>query len=180
MVRSYELVNVLLYLASDRGRKSIPFNWLVLTAEIAEALEGYLTNQTVFLERFVGYRNAESFAPAWFEDSFNKWLENLISVHGLKLNPSLRDLIKETLVVGWEPKDGPSDGYNTNGVNRWRQLMIQTGHFSDIYGNFTWTVPDAEWVAEFIERELGEETRNHCQGIADLIKKCMERDTSHQ
>lgn len=176
MVKNYHLIDTLLYFASDSGKKTMPFDWLILTSEIARALEEYLSGDTSFSEKFKDYRFDESFAPAWFEDSFNQWLDNLLAIHGSKLNPGLRDSFKETLTIKWVPKDGPSDGYNTNGVKQWHHDMIQMGHFSDLHGNFTWMVPEANLVANFIERELGEEACHHCQNIADLMKKHIELD----
>lgn len=178
MVESQHLVDTLLYFASDRGRKPVPFDWLTLTVIIAKALDEYMTGEN--LKLFEHYRQRESVAPAWFEDSFNFWLDNLLASHGSKLNPSLKDLFQKTLTIGWVSKDGPSDGYNTNGVNQWRYFMIQMGHFSNLHGNFTWAVPEAESIAEFIERELGEEARHHCQSIADLMKKHIEREMSRR
>ena len=77
--------------------------------------------------------------------------------------------------MSWVPKDGPSDGYNTNGVDRWRYTMIMFEHFSDNHGNFHFTASDAERVKEYIERELSEEENNHCQEIARLTEKHIDK-----
>lgn len=177
-MKESNLVETLLYFASGKGRKPVPFDWLTLTVVIAKALEEYLTGENLNL--FDNYRQRESFAPAWFQDSFNPWLGNLLDSHGSKLNPNLRDLFQKTLTIQWVPKDGPSDGYSTNGVGQWRHWMIQMAHFSDLHGNFTWSVPEVESAAEFIERELGEEARHHCKGIADLMKSYIEREMSRR
>lgn len=169
-VKDHRLVEMLLYLASDHGRKPVPFDWFLLTAAIAAALYEYLTGRTDFPAKFQD-KTYENFSPAWYEAGFNKWLDALLEEHGTKLNPGLRQVFKDLLVISWVPKDGPSDGYNTNGVNDWKHNMTQFGHFSDVYGNFNFTVSEAESVKKSIERELSEEARNHCEEIARLMEK---------
>lgn len=174
-VACLRLAETLLYLASDQGRKPIPFNWFLLTAGIAAALYEHLTGRTDFPAKF---RNPEfeSFTPVGYEQSFNEWLDELLKEHGTKLNPSLRRTFKDLLTIEWVPKDGPSDGYNTNGMHYWKQNMIQLGHFSNIYGDFNFTVREAESVREYIERELSEEARCHCEEMAQCIGKDIDRD----
>jgi len=177
-MKDCRLAETLLYFASDRGRKSIPFNWLPLTASIATSLYEYLTGRTDFPEKFWDKRYA-SFSPAWYEDQFNKWLSELLEKHGAKLNPSLRQTFKEMLTIQWVSKDGPSDGYNTNGVDHWKHNMIQFGHFSDNYGMFNFTVQEAEAAREHIERELSEEALHHCEEIARLMEKHIDKSSAH-
>ncbi len=172
-MKDYFLAEMLLFLASNQGRKSIPFDWFLLTASIAAGLYEYLTGRTDFPKKF-GDKGYEGFSPAWYQDCFNEWLEALLKEHGAKLNPSLRQTFKEMLTIQWVSKDGPSDGYNTNGVDRGKHGMIQLGHFSDVYGKFNFTVQEAEAVKEYIERELSEEARNHCEEIARLMEKHIE------
>lgn len=168
--KEHRLAETLLYLASDHGRKPIPFDWFLLTAAIAAALCEYLTGKTDFPSKFQD-KGYENFTPAWYEKDFNKWLDALLKEHGTKLNPGLRRVFKNLLAVSWVPKDGPSDGYNSNGVNEWKHNMIQFGHFSNVYGNFNFTVSEAESIREYIERELSEEARLHCEEIARLMEK---------
>lgn len=164
------LVETLLYLASDHGRKPKPFDWFLLTAAISAALYEYLTGKTDFPEEFLNKRY-ESFSPAWYERDFNKWLDELLQGSGIKLNPGLRQTFKDLLVISWIPRDGSSDGYNTNGVNDWMHHMIQFGHFSNVYREFHFTVQEAESVKEYIDRELSEEESHHCEEVARLMAK---------
>src|SRR3989344_2301282 len=164
-MKDYRLAETLLFLASNQGRKSIPFRWFPLTASIAAGLYEYLTGRTDFPAKFKD-PYFESFTPAWYENQLNQWLSELLEKHGAKLNPSLRQTFKEMLTIQWVSKDGPSDGYNTNGVDRWNHNMTQFGHFSDVYGKFNFTVQEAESAKKYIEREISEEARHHCEEIA--------------
>lgn len=173
-MKDHYLAETLLYFSSSQGRKTITFNWFLLTAGIAAALHEYLTSRTDFPEKFQN-PHFESFTPAWYEQGFNKWLDELLKERGAKLNPGLRQAFKDLLTVKWIPKDGPSDGYNTNGVDRWKHFNIQLGHFSDVHGNFNFTVQEAESIKEYIDRELSEEARCHCEEIARLMVKYTDK-----
>ncbi len=167
----HELIELLLYFASHKGKRRMIFEWEMLTMEIAAALCCYLTGRTDIPDRFF---RSEFRAFGNFQDEFNGWLNELLDAHGSKINPGLREAFREMLTIDWQNKVGPSDGYNRNEVREWYFAMI--GVYNNFRRTFAFSVEHIGAIERRMSQDFGEETINHCEAIAALMNGYIERD----
>ena len=171
--RCFKLINVLLYLASEKGRKPLPFAWDTLTLEIAAALYELLTGQDGFSRKLFD-PDHRTLDPGWVSN-FNAMLDAMLADHGHRIIPSLRRSLHRTLRISWHDNAAPDRGrYPANEVHEWYCWCM--GGYKKGSDTFAWSVPDAEQIGAYINGELGPEVLDYCQAIADLMKKHVARD----
>lgn len=126
-----QILYLLLYLATDEGRKPLPERWQFMTSEVAGGLVEYLTGQE-FRTTYV-HSGMEDWGSC-----VNKSVENALVQHGDKISPELASVLKSMLHFDWSHDHGES--WSDNQI---RSMML-FGRGPTISRTFYLTVPDAE------------------------------------
>lgn len=162
-----QILYLLLYLASDEGRKPLPERWQFLTSEVVGGLFEYLTGQE--------FRPTYSYflLPHGMEDwgSYaNREVEKVLDRHGDKISRELALVLKSMLHFEWSHDHGESWGDNPI------RFMMLFGRGPVMSSTFYLTVPDAEEVRNTIIPALSERVLGECRQIAELMKKYVQKD----
>mgnify|MGYP001563846293 CR=1 FL=1 len=162
-----DILYLLLYLASDEGRKELPERWQFLTSEVAGGLVEYLTGQ----EFKAAY--AHSCGIEDWGSYVNREVEKALTEHGGKVAPELASVLKSMLHFDWHHDHGES--WSDNQV----RFIMLFGRGPMMHRTFALTVPDATDVKDRIIPLLGPAIMEPCRHIAELMKKYIEADLKH-
>ena len=155
----------LLYLATDRGAGPLPSLEKYLISEITAATCEYVTGE--FQE---GHSECEGFRRDPWIRMVNRNLDNLGSQ--TKFNLALAAAIKYWTNVRWCHDHGES--WWESQVRYW--LMF--GGHNRMQSTFALTVPQANRIEEEL-KTLDADTLRHMEGIAELMKKYVQRDLEY-
>ncbi|MBX4190259.1 hypothetical protein KW791_03135 [Candidatus Parcubacteria bacterium] len=170
-----DVIDLLLYFASGEGLIRMPFEWERVTMEIVAGLYEYSTEKHDFPEKFrgTGFR----FEPINYKTDFNRFVMTMLADTNEKLEPShsLWLVFVEMFKLSWRDRSSPvDDGYCTNKIRDWRQTYVAVGQRSG--KTFVWSVPEAARMRKEIEQDFNSEVVRHCQSIANLMKKWVQKD----
>lgn len=163
----HSILYLLLYLATDEGRKPLPERWQFLTSEVAGGLFEYLTGQE--------FRPTYSYflMPHGMEDwgsYVNREVERAFTEHEDKISHELASALKSMLHFEWSHDHGES--WSDNPI----RFMMLFGRGPIMSRTFHLTVPNAEEVKNTIIPALSERVLSECRQIAELMKKYVQKD----
>jgi len=167
------ILKVLVYFASDMGRIKLPTIEQFVLSEVVAATIEYLTGD----EYLFTYRRTQDgkelpgVADGW-EWRTNEAMVQALEQFGSKLNPSLREAIKELTHLEFY-----SDGIMTKGyLNMIYTTFKHAICHSWLISTFSLSVEFIEEVRRSVIPSLNPETLRHCQTIAEIMKGYVERD----
>jgi len=162
---SYEInvFNVLLFLASNKGKLSLPNGEKPLLVTMAAAVVEYLVpgsgESVLFLGGHFFSENTRS---------FNGRVEQAFEQTGVKMNPALLEVLKGFLKVEWEHDHGES----------WWESGLK-GCLGELQrglgGTFCLTVPFVEKAKAALETSLDSGTAQHCTQIGATMRAFIDR-----
>lgn len=167
------VLEVLVYFASEKGQKRLPTIEQFVLSEVVAATIEYLTGQEYLFTYHRSENGTEYIREAddW-EWKTNKAMAETLERFGDKLNPALRKALKELTEIKFS-----SDAMGWKGTNSslytWYKHSIC---FSGMVSTFSLSVEFINEVEREVIPELGAKTIRHCQAIAELMKKYLERD----
>lgn len=166
-LNDHQILYLLLYLATDEGRKPLPERWQFLTSEVVGGLVEYLTGQEL-KDTYPHF-----FMPHGMEDwgdYINKSLKHLPVNYAGKISLKLILILKHMLQFSWHHDHGES--WNDNQV----RFIMLFGRGPIMSRTFHLTIPDAEEVKEKIIPALPSKMLEECRQIAGFMKKYIKQD----
>ena len=163
-MNNHDVLYLLLYLASDEGRKELPERWQFLTSEVVGGLVEYLTGQ----ELRATY--AHSHGMEDWGSYVNRAVKSAIAEHGDKISLELASVLKSMLHFDWNHDHGES--WSDNQV----RFIMLFGRGPRMSRTFALTVPEAADVKDRIIPLLGPAIMEPCCQIAELMKKYIKQD----
>lgn len=162
-----QILYLLLYFASDEGRKPLPERWQFLTSEVTGGLFEYLTGEE--------FKNTYPYflMPHGMEDwgdYVNKALKHLPVNYAGKISLKLVLTLKHMLQFKWHHDHGES--WDDNHV----RFIMLFGRGPIMSRTFNLTVCDAVEVKDEIIPALPKRVLNECRQIAELMKKYIKQD----
>ncbi len=167
MVNDRQVLYLLLYLASDEGRKPLPERWQFLTSEVAGGLFEYLTGQEFkpTYSYFLMPHGMENWG-----DYVNKTLKHLPVNYAGKISLKLILTLKRMLLFDWHHDHGES--WDDNKI----RFIMLFGRGPIMSRTFHLTVCDAEEVKNKVIPVLSRKMLEECCQIAELMKKYIKQD----
>lgn len=162
-----QILYLLLYFATQEGRKPLPERWQFLTSEVVGGLYEYLTGQEFknTYPRFLMPYGMENWG-----DYVNKALKNLPINDSGKISRKLVLMLKHMLWFDWHYDHGES--WNDNNV----RFIMLFGRGPMMSPTFSLTVYHAEEIRNEIIPTLPLKMLEECRQIAELMKKYIKQD----
>lgn len=162
-----QILYLLLYFATDEGRKPLPERWQFLTSEVTGGLFEYLTREE-FKDTYSDFLMPHGMED--WGDYVNKALKHLPVNYAGKISLKLILTLKHMLWFNWHYDHGES--WDDNQV----RFIMLFGRGPIMSRTFYLTVPDAEEVRGVIIPALSERVLNECHQIAEFMKKYIKKD----
>lgn len=161
-----KVFDLLLFYASEEGRKPLPKKEHYLVLELTAALREYLMSDGESVLQ------ASDFTPMidnWIRNA-NQDSREALDQGGGKMNPALVQVLREFSHIEWQHDYGES--WWQSGM-RFELSRVYKGGYDK---TFCLTVPFVEKVKQNIVRNLDADTVNHCREIGKLMRKYIDRD----
>lgn len=165
----YDVLRLLLYFSSDKGKKLLPSMWQVITSEIVGATHEYLSGEE-FLHTYFKYGQCP--LTDW-ELIVNKTLEKLFENRSEKIHTHLAETLKYLLLFQFKTDHGES--WHDNPI----RYCFLFGGYNLGSSTMELSVIDVSYTEKKVLPFIDQDTVEHCQKIAEIMKKYIGKDLEY-